>query len=302
MNKRKGFTLVELLVVIAIIALLMAVLLPALNKAREMGKRAVCFNQIKQLGIAWYLYCDDNKEKVPVGDVWYSWAFCIPGAGCPGFSPTPPGPQLAWCEWPHPLHAGVPTVATNHDAAYSFTDAPSLSDEIWHHAISEGTMWKYVKDYRVYKCPVGEKGHRVTYFMSHAMATYPNSGGGSTIAPQIILRSDIKRAAERFVFLDAGHLKQGAFFLNYSGSCGSPPACVGSFGDHAPCRHGHGTVFVFADQHAEFHKWVDGPPDYDNSMMWGGSNTDLCYCDWRWLCKVTWGAVPGTCPGKRCEY
>ena len=51
-NGEEGFTLVELLVVIAIIALLMAILLPALGRAREMGKRAVCLVHIKQLQLA----------------------------------------------------------------------------------------------------------------------------------------------------------------------------------------------------------------------------------------------------------
>ena len=51
-----GFTLVELLVVIAIIALLMAVLLPALTRAREQGKRVVCMNNLKQLTLGWMNY------------------------------------------------------------------------------------------------------------------------------------------------------------------------------------------------------------------------------------------------------
>jgi prepilin-type N-terminal cleavage/methylation domain-containing protein len=49
MDKRNGFTLVELLVVIAIIALLMAILMPALNRVREQGKRAACLSDCKQL-------------------------------------------------------------------------------------------------------------------------------------------------------------------------------------------------------------------------------------------------------------
>jgi len=49
MTKRGGFTLIELLVVIAVIAILMAILMPALNRAREQGKRAVCLSNLKQL-------------------------------------------------------------------------------------------------------------------------------------------------------------------------------------------------------------------------------------------------------------
>ena len=52
MRRKEGFTLIELLVVIAIIAVLMAILMPALNRVREQGKRAVCLNNLHQLTLA----------------------------------------------------------------------------------------------------------------------------------------------------------------------------------------------------------------------------------------------------------
>ena len=58
MRKKSAFTLIELLVVIAVIAVLMAVLMPPLNRAREQGKRAVCMSNLKQLMLAWVLYAD----------------------------------------------------------------------------------------------------------------------------------------------------------------------------------------------------------------------------------------------------
>jgi len=68
MKKPKAFTLIELLVVIAIIAILMAILMPALNRVKEQGKRAVCLSNLKQLTLTWIMYADENDDKLVNGE------------------------------------------------------------------------------------------------------------------------------------------------------------------------------------------------------------------------------------------
>jgi prepilin-type N-terminal cleavage/methylation domain-containing protein len=77
-RRPRGFTLIELLVVIAIIAVLAALLLPALSKAKGKAHAARCASQLRQLGMAMSMYGDDHRERLPAANGTVTWTNMLP--------------------------------------------------------------------------------------------------------------------------------------------------------------------------------------------------------------------------------
>ncbi|MBW8036554.1 MAG: prepilin-type N-terminal cleavage/methylation domain-containing protein, partial [Planctomycetes bacterium] len=129
MRQKRGFTLIELLVVIAIIAILLAILMPALRKAKEIAYGIVCLSNQKNLGIAWIMYSTENDSRLVGGSTYRS-----------GDSrPT----EHRWVE--RPLL----------DDIYDSTEAPEpqYSLETRHNGIRAGKLFTYTMDESVYHCP-----------------------------------------------------------------------------------------------------------------------------------------------------
>ena len=76
MRSKRAFTLIELLVVIAIIALLLAIILPALNKTKESARRIMCRTNLKTIGLSFKIYAEENNGKLPLNEAG-SWAWDV---------------------------------------------------------------------------------------------------------------------------------------------------------------------------------------------------------------------------------
>jgi len=216
MVKRRGFTLIELLVVIAIIAVLMAILMPALNRVREQGKRAVCLNNLKQLAMVWIMYADDNDDVLVNGAIGYS------------------NSNQSWGDHTNEVAWVDRIERTDWDAALQ--------------AIRDGALWPYLKDVKIYRCPTGRRGEALTYAIMFSMNAVCHTEVQGVLGACIKKRAEIHNPAPpyRIVFIDEGWMTPDAYAVNYT---------TEQWWDDPPVRHGDGTTLSFADGHSEHWKW-----------------------------------------------
>jgi prepilin-type N-terminal cleavage/methylation domain-containing protein len=104
-KNQRGFTLIELLVVIAIIGILAAILIPVLASAKQKADSLTCLNNLRQWGVAFHMYCDDNKDNVPEeGDTGQNINYTGGSGGTPNYT-------LAWYNVVPPMVGSDPLVS-----------------------------------------------------------------------------------------------------------------------------------------------------------------------------------------------
>ncbi len=298
--RRVGFTLVELLVVISIIALLMAILLPALAKAREQGKRVVCLSNLKQLTLSWMNYASTYNDKLVnggPGDQPNAGGDCPSGIGCA--SGTKCAAQLPTLNPWNIMHLNeLPWIGTgwiNSGGGY----APA--DECCQRcAMQTGALWRFTKSEKIYRCPTGEKNALITYPIVDSMnGKYYWSTKNNDSTMMIKNLNQIKGSATRMVFIDEGTLSPDSYAVyNYQAQWFDPPMA----------RHGNGTDLSYADGHAGRLMWT-APETLDaaKNTVYNYKPTTCQGAEDLYKVQIAcWGTLvytpPATLGGANCSY
>ncbi|PYJ08473.1 MAG: hypothetical protein DME25_01415 [Verrucomicrobia bacterium] len=247
MKPRQAFTLIELLVVIAIIAILAALLLPALARAKLKATEASCLSNHRQLAMAWKMYAADNNDRI-VG--------------------LEQGIAHSW-EWR--LQADDPKVSA--DPSLSGLTGNQRSTRIIQLTFQLASLYQYAPNPAIIHCP-GDLRSRLNgvqfAYDSYSGSGYLNGsfrilGGPTHLANVIYQEAQIQHPAARIVWLEEADNRQNKCTPPFTENLGGFIMLIGNpahdfqdaiWIDYPAVNHGDRSTLDFADGHAEGHKWL----------------------------------------------
>lgn len=278
MVKSRGFTLIELLVVIAVIAILMAILLPALQAAKRLAASSNCLANERNLLTAWIMYADDSDGWLASNRACYDTA-------------TDKAP------WVHRPKDIAGNNLGNNPAP------PTITDEDRFRGIQAGSLWEYIKDVGAYHCPGDNRRSTQrpprdcwrSYSISYAFGFDPISQYENAAYRKM---QDIRGGALYYVFVEEEH--NGSRYGENEGGwhlLGRNPLNPGGWRFYDPLASFHlkSSTFGFADGHAERRRWMDrrtlefiqtnkdNPASHSGVSTPSPDNEDL-----RWLIEHFW--------------
>lgn len=238
MKSRNGFTLIELLVVIAIIALLTAILIPALSIAKQQAGSSVCLMNEKQLVLAWMMYAEDND-----------YIMCGPMTGITG------SPRYDWVGPPRDLVSGAAKTS-------NFT----AEEEI--RGIETGTLFPYYKKAKLVNCPTdkrsvraptypgygGTGGYRtysLPYHLNAPVSALTSRYGSAAGADRLVRITELKNASSTYIVVEENDNRD----YNMDAWAFDPYQFI--LIDTIAVFHNNVTMFGYADGHSAKKTWDD---------------------------------------------
>jgi len=221
-----GFTLIELLVVIAIIAVLAALLLPALTRAKISSQRVRCISNQKQLGTVWFLYAGDNRDAVARN----------------GHGQSVSNGQRLW------------VLGDDHFFEPALVQPRYLIDP------SLAAFADLLKAAAVYKCPADTTTHAIGSTAHAKIRTYAmNNYLGPTAKTYLVegyrtfqKLGDLSPVGPSAVFAFQDVMPENVCYPEFVVRMNSP-----RFFHYPSSRHDHVGAVAFTDSHVEMHRWVD---------------------------------------------